>query len=424
MDTILLYVGVMIFVFFSAFLSCAEMAFNSVNTAHLEHMEEKGNKLAKMALYVASQESSTLSTILVGNILSNTAASALVTLIAYGIAVDGTAIPYATAILTVIIIMFAEILPKIIAKRKPVLFSLICAYPIRIMMFILFPVVWVSTKLVKLISKLWNRGKVKEHTVTEDEFATIIDVVEDQGIIDEDQSDLLQSILEFPNTTAQEILTPRTELVSIDLDDDYNTNVDKILSSPYSRIPVYKEDIDSIIGILYTKRFLKESIDNDHVDLQSLVVEPLYVYKTAKVQQMIKEMQKRKTHVAVVVDEYGGTMGLVTLEDILEELVGDIWDESDEIDSDVQELEENTYLINGDMNIDDFFAEMEINKTEDNDDITTVSGWIVTLLDAFPTVNTTFNYQNLELTIKEIDGFRIIKVFIRKNQLPEVEEKN
>jgi len=417
-------VGVIIFVAFAAFLSSAEMAFASVNIAHLERLAKKGNKFAKMAVYVSNQSSSTLSTILVGNIFSNAMSSALVTLIAYGIAVDGTAVPYATAILTVIIIIFAEIFPKVVAKRQSTVFAMICAYPIRILMFILFPIVWLSTKFVTLVSKIWNRNKIKEPTITEDEFSTIIDEVEDQGIIDEEQSDLLQSILDFPNTTAQEILTPRTELVSIDLDDDYQVNVEKILTSPYSRIPVYKEDIDSILGILYTKRFLKEAMDNDHIDLQSLIVEPLFVYKTAKVQGMIKEMQKRKTHVAVVVDEYGGTMGLVTMEDILEELVGDIWDEADEIDTDIQELSQDTCLINGDMNIDDFFEEMDIEKGDDFEDITTVSGWIMAILDAFPTEGTKITYQNLELTIKELDGFRITKVFVKKNPLPKEDNEN
>lgn len=408
---------------FSAFFSGSEIAFNTASKSRLKKSAENGSSTANLAYKTAENFTSTLSAILIGNNLANIAASTAATIIAINAFIDfnneneSLASLVATLSLTFIVLIFGEIIPKIVCKKYADKVACVVAIPIKIITIILSPIVFIVMLIIKLLSKIWGKEKDDNApTVTEDELSTIIDAVEEEGVIDEDKSELLQSTLEFQDTTVEEVMTPRINMVDIDIDDDMENILETIENSRYSRIPVYEDDIDNVIGILYLNHYYKQlaEYDGDHskIDLRSLLLRPKMIHKTMKLPTALAIMREEKTHLAIVIDEFGGTLGLVTMEDILEEIVGDIWDESDEIVSMIERTGENTYDVSGDMNIDDFFSEIEF---EDNDfecEYSTVGGWAVEELNADPHVGDSFTYKNLCVIVTEMDEFRIMKLTV------------
>jgi CBS domain containing-hemolysin-like protein len=282
-------------------------------------------------------------------------------------------------------------------------------------MFVLKPVVLIVVWIVGKVSRLWDKGQEKEPSVTEEELVTLIESVKENGIIDEGFSDLLQSALEFSDTTVQEILTPRTDLVAIDINESLDAIVDTVLNSPYSRIPVYDESIDNIIGILHIEHLLKKLADNEQseqIDVRSILIDAFFIHKTMKLPDVFSELKRRRLHMAIVTDEYGGTMGCVTMEDILEELVGDIWDESDEITNDFVRVDDNTYEVSGDVSIYDFLEFFDLESRDFESEYTTVGGWAIEMFDGFPNINDSFEYENLTVTVTELDGLRVARLTV------------
>ena len=392
---------ILLMVLLSAYFSASEISFNASNKMRLKKAADTGSKTAKLAYKISEDFTTALSAILIGNNLANIAASTAATVVTVNFLLtldldsDGLASAISTVGMTLIILIFGEIVPKIIAKNNADKTVLFFAYPTRILTIILYPLVWLVIGLVRLLGKLWGKDDDDAPTVTEEELSSIIETVEEEGVIDEDQSELLQSTLDFRDTTVEEIMTPRIDMTTFDISDGEAEIKQIINESRHSRIPVYEDSIDEIIGILYLNHYYKAMTDKTaKPDMRSLLMKPCMVHKTMKLPAALSMLREKKVHLAIVVDEYGGTLGVVTMEDILEELVGDIWDESDEIITECVQTGENTFEVSGDMNIDDFFDQIEFEPEEFSCEYSTMGGWAIEMLDSDPHVGDTFTFSD------------------------------
>ena len=431
-------VVILIMILLSAFFSASEISFNASNKMRLKKSAEAGSKTAALAYRISENFTSALSAILIGNNLANIAASTAATVITMSLLLninaggsDSLASLIATLVMTFLILIFGEIVPKIVAKNNADVTVLWFAYPIRILTYILYPVVWLVMGLVRLLSKIWGKDNDEGPTVIEEELSSIIDTVEEEGVIDEGQSDLLQSTLEFRDTTVEEIMTPRIDVLAYDNQDDPEEIRKTIEGSHFSRIPVFEDSVDNIIGILYLNHYYRKAIDTPAIPnevIRSMLMEPCFLHKTMKLPAALTVLRERKTHIAIIIDEFGGTLGIVTMEDILEELVGDIWDESDEIVPEFVKTGENTYEVSGDMNIDDFFSEIEYEPHDFECEYTTMGGWAIERLDADPHVGDSFTDEDethtLYVVVSEMDDMRVTKLTILVKSRENEEEED
>ena len=398
----------------SAFFSGSEIAYSAAQELRLEHAAESKGGAYGLALKVKRRFENALISILVGNNLVNIGASSLATVIAVGLLGDSGAW-LATAVMTVLIITFGEIGPKIVASAQPERFSAIVAAPLRLWMILTWPLTWVLDKLLHLISRLWERGQNSGPAVTEDDLETIIETVEDEGVVDEDTADLLQSALDFGDVLAYEVITPRVDLVGIDLDDSREEMLKVAFASPYTRIPVYQETMDNIVGILHLNHLYKALVKDRSADIQKLLLPPIFVHKTMPLDDVFNTMRKQKGHMVIVTDEYGGTMGALTMEDVLEQLVGDIWDESDEIEEEFTEVKPHVFEVDGDMRLVDFFAEFDKDEEEIDDDNATVGGWAVEMLGGYPKLRESFTFEDLTITILKRNNLRVLRLLVEQD---------
>lgn len=418
MRELLPYLGIVVLIAFSAFFSGSEIAFASVNTLRLQSKAEKGSKPAQVAHYICQQYDKALCTILIGNNLVNIASSSLATVIALQLVGDSGAI-YATGVMTVLILTFGEIMPKIVAKDQSDGFVLLAAYPLRLLMLVTKPLVIAITWILDRIAKLWG-GTPEPDPMTADELMTMIETVEDEGVIDEDRSDLLQSAVSFGETTVEQVLTPRVDLVAIDLQDSREDILHTMETSRFSRIPVYEEDIDSIQGILYLNHAYRVLADAPDTPIRDLLLPAVFLHRSTRLPIAMRELRSRRLQMAVVLDDFGGTCGVVTLEDILEEIVGDIWDENDTIEEDFCQLDETHFRLSGSVSLDDLLWETDLEQFEDEFDSTTVGGWITELNGGFPTLGQELVWKNLCLKVDALDDRRVLQVSVEV--LPKQEE--
>lgn len=418
MRELLPYLGIVVLIAFSAFFSGSEIAFASVNTLRLQSKAEKGSKPAQVAHYICQQYDKALCTILIGNNLVNIASSSLATVIALQLVGDSGAI-YATGVMTVLILTFGEIMPKIVAKDQSDGFVLLAAYPLRLLMLVTKPLVIAITWALDQIAKLWG-GTPEPDPMTADELMTMIETVEDEGVIDEDRSDLLQSAVSFGETTVEQVLTPRVDLVTIDLQDSREDILHTMETSRFSRIPVYEEDIDSIQGILYLNHAYRVLADAPDTPIRDLLLPAVFLHRSTRLPIAMRELRSRRLQMAVVLDDFGGTCGVVTLEDILEEIVGDIWDENDTIEEDFCQLDETHFRLSGSVSLDDLLWETDLEQFEDEFDSTTVGGWITELNGGFPTLGQELVWKNLRLKVDALDDRRVLQVSVEV--LPKQEE--
>lgn len=418
MRELLPYLGIVVLIAFSAFFSGSEIAFASVNTLRLQSKAEKGSKPAQVAHYICQQYGKALCTILIGNNLVNIASSSLATVIALQLVGDSGAI-YATGVMTVLILTFGEIMPKIVAKDQSDGFVLLAAYPLRLLMLVTKPLVIAITWILDRIAKLWG-GTPEPDPMTADELMTMIETVEDEGVIDEDRSDLLQSAVSFGETTVEQVLTPRVDLVAIDLQDSWEDILHTMETSRFSRIPVYEEDIDSIQGILYLNHAYRVLADAPDTPIRDLLLPAVFLHRSTRLPIAMRELRSRRLQMAVVLDDFGGTCGVVTLEDILEEIVGDIWDENDTIEEDFCQLDETHFRLSGSVSLDDLLWEADLEQFEDEFDSTTVGGWITELNGGFPTLGQELVWKNLRLKVDALDDRRVLQVSVEI--LPKQEE--
>lgn len=408
-------------VLLSAFFSGSEMSLSSANRIRLESMRDGGSKAAGIAVALIDSFDNTLSTILIGNNFVNIALSSLGSLIA--ITAFGEQYTWlATVIVTVTVIIFGETVPKIVAKKNANRMSASLAPIIRALSWVLFPLVWAVVKLVHLItSHLPGETGGGEEAAVE-ELQSIIETAEDEDVIDEERSELLQAALDFNEVSASEVMTARVDMLAIDIDDDWNEILRTIESSPHSRLPVYEDSVDNIIGVLYLNHFFKAMLEHGRVDLRSMLMKPCFIYKTVKLPSVLEELRRAKMHLAVVTDEYGGTLGLISMEDVLEQLVGDIWDETDVIEDEVVERASGELELDGDMVIGDFLELVDRSEDDFETDSATVGGWTLEMFGSFPAEGDGFEFENLAVTVLKMDGLRVEKVLVKV--LPEAEEKS
>lgn len=419
------YVFIVLLIIFSAFFSGSEIAFASVNPRRLKSQSDDGSKTSKLALKIHDKYEEVLPAILIGNNLVNIAASSVATVIALSIFKnDGIGAAVAAFIMTFIILVFGEIVPKLAASNNSVGFSKATSYPLRFIDIIFTPVVFVVSITIKLISKLWNKGQ-DNSKLTEDELLTIIETVEDEGVIDEEKSELLQSAIEFDDITVREILTPRVDMFSVDVDESKNTLINSLLNCKFSRIPVYEDTIDNIIGIVYLSEILKALLDKsrNEINISDYLHEAIFFPQSMKLDSVLKEFKDKKIHMAIVTDEYGGTMGLVTMEDVIEEIVGDIWDEKDVITNETTEISENLFEVSGDMAISDFCDEFDLSEDTIDCDCVTVGGLALEMLDGgYPETGEQFKIGNLLLTVLFVEEKRVKKLSVEIVEDKEEEE--
>ena len=424
MNESLSYLAIVLLILLSAFFSATEIAFASVNSARLKAMRQKKDTLAlSLAAKIVDDYENMLGAVLIGNNLVNIAASSIATLIVMDYLGAGYAW-VATLVMTLLVLTFGEIIPKVLAKQFAESFSVAVAIPIYVLSVILRPITIIMMAFINLVSKLWQSSVADPDAVSEDDFENIIDIVEEEGVLDEEQCDLLQNALDFDTVLAYEVVTPRVDMEAIDIHDPYEKNVKKILDSTYSRLPVFEDTPDNIIGILHLNHFYKEYVSNERVNIRSLLLPVTYVHKTMPLPDVLEKMKDSKSHMVVVLDEYGGTMGILTMEDVLEQLVGEIWDETDEIEREFVCIDDTHFEADGDMRIYDFFDEFDIDIDEDENfeyDDSTVGGWTMTMLDGEASKGDSFTYKNLKITVIKAEEHRVWRVAVEK--LPDEEEE-
>ena len=411
------YVVIFVMICLSAYFSASEIAFNSANKMRLRKASECGSCTARIAHCICERFTTSLSAILIGNNLANIAVSTCTTLIVMNLFRDNVAVAstVATILITVVILIFGEILPKILAKQNADTVARVIAIPTRVLTVILSPFVFIVMAILFVLRKMWGSDrKDDEPTVTEEELVSIIDTIEEEGVIDEGQGELLQSTLDFSDTTIEKIMTPRIDVTAINIDDEED-KITALLAdtTQFSRLPVYEESIDNIVGILSLTRYYKATLDDAKPDIREMLLKPCKLHKTMKLPAALAKLREAKMHLAIVIDEYGGTLGIVTMEDILEELVGDIWDDTDVIITECLATGENTYEVIGDMNIDDFFEEIEFVKPESfSCEYSTMGGWAIEMLEADPHVGDSFRYENIFVIVAQMDEERVTKLTV------------
>ncbi|MBR2311988.1 MAG: HlyC/CorC family transporter [Clostridia bacterium] len=424
------YIVIAVMVLLSAYFSASEISFNSANKMRLRRAADEGSRTARVAYNIADKFTTSLSAILIGNNLANIAVSTCTTLIVMNLfepEMAGMASFIATIAVTVVILICGEIVPKVLAKQHADVVARIVAIPTRVLTVLVSPIVAVVMALLFVLRKLWGKDCGEDDpTVTEQELSSIIETVEEEGVIDEDQGELLQSALEFHDITVEKIMTPRINMTAFDIDDQDALHALVSDAAQFSRIPVYEDSVDNIIGVMSLNRYYKACVGGQTPNVRELLMKPLKLHKTMKLPAALARLREQKMHLAIVIDEFGGTLGVVTMEDILEELVGDIWDDTDVIVTECYPTGENTYEVSGEMNIEDCFDEVDFKCPEDfSCEYTTMGGWAVEMLEANPHVGDSFSYENLFVIVSDMDEERVTKLtlFVKPQPKDEDEEE-
>lgn len=423
MNTYIL-ITMIVLVLFSSFFSGAETAFSSINKVKLKAMmtDGKKNKKIERALKLADDYDVVLSTVLIGNNIVNIACTSLATLFFTGLLGDNSDLgaTVSTVVMTVVVLIFGEVTPKTYAKEKAEKVVIVIAPIVKFFIIIFTPLNVFFRAWKRLMNRVFHTGKAD--TVTEEELKTYVDEAHTGGEIDENESELIRSSIEFDDIDVGDILVPRVDVEAIDKYASFKEIEKVFYSTNFSRLPVYIDDIDNIVGVIHQRDFEQAKKKN----LKSLrtVIKPVpAVSPDTKISKLLRIFQKNKTHLAIVVDEFGGTEGIVTLEDILEELVGEIWDEHDEVQIDIEKLSDSEYIVQGGMSIDDFYDYFDIH--EENNEVSTVNGWIMQNIDKIPQVDDTFDYGRLTATVISVDGKRAedVKIVIREEQSDDISEE-
>lgn len=395
---------VIVMMIFSALFSGTETAYSSVNKLRLRNYEAQGNKKATKALKLANKFDDVLTAVLIGNNIVNIATSSVSTLIFVDwFGASGAGI--STAVVTILVLVFCEVLPKSYAKRNAEKLALLFAAPLSALVIVLRPFVWILNKMSSIF-----KGS-DSPTVTEDELKYMIDEIEEEGIIEEQESELVKSALDFDEITVNEILIPRVKVIGVEITDSVE-NIKEIFSREmYSRMPVFEKSLDNITGIITNKAFFKMLVEGKS-DIHEIIQEVPHIADTNLISEAMKFMQKAKVHLAVVTDQYGGTKGIITLEDIIEELVGEIYDEDDEIITNIVQIAENKYEVMGDTSISDLLEIPEIDSAFIDTDYTTAGGWVTDVMEHIPESGETVESGIFRLTALEVNENKVGKVLI------------
>lgn len=419
----LLLIIILFCVVMYAYFSATETALSTFNRIRMKGYAEKGNKRAELVLKLAEKYDSMISTVLIGNTIVNILASSIATIL-FGIMIadQGLSTTVSTIVMTVVILTIGEIVPKTLAKQFPERFALFSAPILKLLIILLWPISVIFGGLQKLLFIIFKKDEDKG--VIEEDLITIIEEAEDDGDIDEDESTLIKSAIEFSDLEVSEIFTPRIDITAVSSDISKGDLVKVFSESGFSRIPIYEGDLDNIIGIIYYKDFFTRSYGTS-IPICEIMKPVMYVAKTQKINDLLKELQEKQLHMAVVSDEYGSTAGIVTLEDIIEEIVGEIWDEHDEIVLEIEKIEENKYIVSGKTNLDKLFDELDIQipDEEKETDAMTVTGWAMDILGKIAEEGDSFEALGLSVKVLKMEGRRIDRLQVIDNRECENSEK-
>lgn len=424
MTILIMSLAIVILLFCSAFFSGTESAFACSNKLRLRSAAEDGNRSAKIAEYILDHFGVSISTILLSNNLVNILTSTLGTLIAAMlIASESLAQTAATVVITLLLLIFGEIIPKIIAAQFADKLVLKVAPILRIVMKVFFPIVFVVDYLLSKIAPLWT-PKEEVPTVTQEELVTIVDEMEESGNFTEEEGDLVRASIEFADLTAKDILTPRVDTLAFDIEDSPEALLADRDLLEFSRFPVYEENLDHIVGILSAQRFVEACYEagTANVNIRELITPPVYVHMTRAISSILEEMREKHCEMVIVLDEFGGTLGILTVEDIVEEIVGDIFDETDVFESDFVKRIDG-FEVDGSMNLHDFFDLIEFNDSTFESEYTTAGGWATELLDKLPEESDRFEFENYTVTILKVDAMRVERLLVHVHPKAEEEEE-
>ena len=394
----------------SAFFSATETAFSSLNRARLKSMADRGDRRAAAALALSERYDELLSTVLIGNNIVNIALASVATV--YFVRLLGDAgVSLSTAAVTVVVLLFGEISPKSVAKEMAERVAMAVTPVVGGLMAVLKPVNWLFSKWKALFSRIFSiKG---EHGITQDELLTLVNEAEKEGGMNAEESDLLKSAIQFNDRFVTDILTPRVKVEGIPADAEQQDITDILVHSNHSRLPVYEESLDHIIGILHQKDYFHH-LREGRVSLPDLIQKPLFVPETAKLSGTLRLMQQTRSQMAVVADEYGGTIGVLTMEDILEELVGEIWDEHDQVEEPVRRVNDSTYLVAGDAPLEALEKRFQFDMADS--EATTLSGWVMEQTERVPTPGDSFPWNGWKFDVLKADGRHVVEM--KMSRLP------
>ena len=388
----------------SAFFSSTETAFTSFNHARIKALARGGNKRAKQALDLADNYDKLLSSILIGNNIVNILASSLATVV-FVAWLGGAGVSVSTVVMTVLVLIFGEISPKTLAKDHADQLVLAFAPYINFIMLLLTPLNWIFAQWRKLLARIFPAPK--DEGMAEEELLTLVAEAEQDGEIDEHESDLIRSAIEFNDQTAEDILTHRVDIVALDVEMTMDEAEQVFRENTFSRLPVYEDSIDSIVGVIHEKDFFN---NRTATALREIMKPPLFVTPTSRISDLLHTLQKAKSHMAIVSDEYGGTMGVVTMEDIIEELVGEIYDEHDQVVESFKKLPDGDYLIDCTASLKDM---QELFSIQGDFDATTVGGWVLDQMGRIPAVGDSFVYDNrLSVRVTRVESTRVLEISV------------
>lgn len=428
----LVIAGIIVCLCLSAFFSASEMAYSSCNSMRLESIKDdkgKGWKKAATAMKIVENFDQALSAILIGNNLVNIAASSMssvlviIVMTAAGLNPDNYGW-LSTLVITILVIIFGETMPKISAKRNATKIAMRNAPFVNFLMIVFKPIIWIVVKTIALITKPLKGEEDANQEESVEELQSIIETAEDEGIIDEDDSNLMQAAIDFADKSAMDVMTARVDVCAIDIEDSWKDIKATIDSSIYSRLPVYEGTIDNVVGILHLNKLFKtlanieeqgKAIDEEEapIDIRTLLMPPCYVYKTMKLPKVLNQLKGAKQHLAIVTDEYSGTLGVVSMEDVLEQIVGEIYDETDVVEPELVKHNDTEFEVDGGMPVADLLELAGINEDDFDADSNTVGGWTIESIGSFPNEGDSFTYRNMTIKVLKMDGMRVEKVMVK-----------
>lgn len=415
-----LLLAIIILIMLSAYFSASEMAFTSVNKIRLMNMEANGNKRAGAVLRATENFDKLLSTVLVGNNIVNITSASIATLFFDSLIKSANiATTVSTVVMTVVVLIFGEITPKLFAKEKPEACAMLFYPLLKMLMIVLTPINLIFSGWKWLLRKIFKFKRTS--TITEGELLTIVETAENEGELQEHESQLIRSAIEFEDLDVKDIMIPRINVIAVEENSDMESVYDKFVQHGFSRMPVYAENIDAVVGIIHEKDFYALLHDGGK-DIKSIIQSSVCVSSSMKISTVLRMLQKAKVHMAIVVDEFGGTEGIVTLEDILEELVGEIYDEHDEIEILFKKVDDKTFIVSGDENVEDMYEKLDLSAPDDTES-TTVSGYVTELMDKIPQTGEKLTLKDIEIEVTKASAKHVqeVKVTLLEN---EEEEKN
>lgn len=409
--------GAFLCLLLSALFSASEMALSSANRVRLSSLADGGSRRAKAALRLLDRFDDVLSAILIGNNFVNIALSSLASVVAIGLLGERYAW-VATLIVTVAVIIFGETIPKIVAKKNANRLLPAVTPFLGGLGTLLKPLTALTVALVRRITAPF-RGEAAEadEDAAVEELQSIIETAEDEEVLDTERSELLQAALDFDEISASEVMTARVDIEAVDIDDTWEEIYNTLCASTSTRVPVYEGSIDNIIGVLHLNRFFRAALNRRRPNIRAMLMKPCFIYKSTKLPAVLEQLRSARQHLAVVTDEYGGVCGIVTMEDVLEQIVGEIWDDTDEIEPEVVEKPDGSYELDGDMSIGDFLELLELNENSFETESSTVGGWVLERFGAFPEAGQSIRWENLFITVLAMEGLRVEKILVVK--LPE-----